>query len=405
LFNGNTSLDVYNQGAFVRSYSSMFMGCGGTIVSKVPLEVNFARNDILLSQCKVWRRVKSVIDKHAGNLTKKEVLSDSERFTLLHKLLKHEMYPSDLASARLIQDAKGKYSTLQMFGKSKLVCVIPENSTDRSIAERVIDDGLAFVVRQKFLDSLKVPTIEDLIRGLVEVLNAELGFQRSEFERLRNYRAKVAPLIRTRDLLLSLKVVPLKDVAEGINSGYELLEDAHLSDHQMALLKGLRAASNHLCKAWVLMGDDAKAIRENYGQHDWAQSRVPRKIVAGKSDTMEAWTDGSRYIAINIEVIKGTLNPSSARMGKTMGQLLSLLVHEYCHPTEDVDGHSHPPEFYERFHEFTMNGWRIEMARAALLKEYAKAVQQFGKMPNTYVLRAIKDDSSAIESVAAEASL
>ncbi|WP_152184849.1 ATP-binding protein [Sulfurimonas indica] len=55
------NLAVYNLGVKVREYSSWDIGYGGIIVSKKPLEVNFARNDILKKSCSVWKSVQSEI--------------------------------------------------------------------------------------------------------------------------------------------------------------------------------------------------------------------------------------------------------------------------------------------------------------------------------------------------------
>lgn len=54
----SNSLEAYNLGVLVRSYyGAQAMGVGGLVVSKKPLQVNFARNDILVSSCEVWKRI------------------------------------------------------------------------------------------------------------------------------------------------------------------------------------------------------------------------------------------------------------------------------------------------------------------------------------------------------------
>jgi hypothetical protein len=60
-----STIKVYNRGVLVQSYRASISGVGGIVVSKLPLTVNFARNDILESECPVWRHILGVLRKQA----------------------------------------------------------------------------------------------------------------------------------------------------------------------------------------------------------------------------------------------------------------------------------------------------------------------------------------------------
>lgn len=48
---------VYNQGAFVQENDAYKFGFGGVVVSRKPLQLNQARNDVLAKLCPVWQRI------------------------------------------------------------------------------------------------------------------------------------------------------------------------------------------------------------------------------------------------------------------------------------------------------------------------------------------------------------
>ena len=53
--NSNT-LSVYNMGALVSHYPAYRFGVAGIVVTKSALKVNFARNDVLTSECSLWKK-------------------------------------------------------------------------------------------------------------------------------------------------------------------------------------------------------------------------------------------------------------------------------------------------------------------------------------------------------------
>jgi len=75
------SVHVYNLGVFVREFAGYHFGCGGEVVAKKQLKVNFARNDVQ-DDCPVWRRVKEVLNQKAMRKNKERLDDDgSPRFS------------------------------------------------------------------------------------------------------------------------------------------------------------------------------------------------------------------------------------------------------------------------------------------------------------------------------------
>jgi hypothetical protein len=67
----------------------------------------------------------------------------------------------------------------------------------------------------------------------------------------------------------------------------------------------------------------------------------------GESDTANGWTDGESYIAINRKLL--SIAGYSGQALVAFDKLGTLLVHEYCHHTDDTSGHTHDEEFNELY--------------------------------------------------------
>ena len=77
----SAGLRVYNQGVLVREYPNYLFGTGGVICSKIgyPFELNAARNDILQSKCKLWKKLKTKLDGRINQESKKKKFTDDLR--------------------------------------------------------------------------------------------------------------------------------------------------------------------------------------------------------------------------------------------------------------------------------------------------------------------------------------
>jgi len=58
-------VDVYNLGVFVRGYSNHQYGTGAVVVSKKQLRMNLSRNDVMVNECGVWKRIRKFLNRKA----------------------------------------------------------------------------------------------------------------------------------------------------------------------------------------------------------------------------------------------------------------------------------------------------------------------------------------------------
>gem|GEM_PF-2462208 len=427
-------LEVYNRGAMVKVYPGHQFGLSGTIVTKVRLQVNFARNDILLSECLVWKRIKRQLDTMCGKLVNKKTLTDYERDALARRFSRKEIEYGEVRRLGLLIDVSGNKRTLSELASATRLCVVSEHR-DWAIGERVLNQKLAFVIRSATLDRFGVDTAEELLTLLRLNTNiddadklrlAQIDERRNEIREMRKEVLKLNPkasyendtdlsefadeehMLYRKALSIEsqyphrgafdhLSIVGLVDVAKHINDTYDILEDEGLSPHQKAMLAGLRSASTVMSqsiafdKYRALSEEEQKKIpRDRNHRPLWDKWMAPRAVMVGRSDVADAWTDGESYIAFNLDTINTVLSG-----GRTISSLAAIMIHEYCHLEPDLGGHVHSSDFYQLFHEYVCDS-TMEHIRYHLLNAYAKAIASLGKKPNAALLGLIKADSKAM---------
>lgn len=441
-------LAVYNLGALVKVFAERDFGTGGVIVSKRQLKVNFARNDILTSKCTVWKRIRVKLDSDIGNLVQnRRQLSTSEMQALADRFAKGQISFSDIRKINLLTDVSGKSRSLNELMAASKLCIVPDYK-DWAVAERVMNQKLAFVLRsssitqfgadtaEEFMDLLRTrlqPTqaerelhekckeMYDAISSQLQALNGqracgsvpiwdaahpklgELRALESEAWRARQAVEAAAIPIERAHFFDHIEVVSLEEVSSHITDQYDYVDAKKLPPHQKALLKGLQAVSHSLQDQNVRemirrMSPEEKSARwerhSPFGElrhlRDTRES-AGRTVLAGDSDVAQGWTDGKTFIAIDQSVLRDILAGQYS-----ISFLVSLMVHEHCHEEPDQGGHIHSMEFYQRFHDLMMLPHLVEMLRYTLVTAYAKAIALVGKKPNQVLMSEIRRNNTKL---------
>src|SRR5690242_5197107 len=109
---GAHALEVYSQDVFVRHFSTWQLGVGGVVVSKQPLELNFARS-AAESECPVWSGIRKMIESLViRELTASRHLTDSQRKYLgirVRSLKECASDPSVWKWMKLLTDPSGRH--------------------------------------------------------------------------------------------------------------------------------------------------------------------------------------------------------------------------------------------------------------------------------------------------------
>lgn len=346
---GMRTLAVYNRGALVRHYSSGQYGCGGVVVSKRQIEVNFARNDILVSQCQVWKRLTSIIKAYSGSENGKSTVKNEAWREMMCAKLAGEDFESGaelssfLDNVAILTDITGKHYS---FGKlikvvDQMSCKVimeSDDATKKGMEDKLHATSLAVVIAQKSLDRFRLRyTLENVI---------DIAIKCAEFH------GQQVVSIRLQRLKASGSTVKSLMTAHGVSDDMQIIDSLKLTKPEKVMLSIIDKATPN---PWVL--------------HSYAGlDRSSRKIRVVESQVINTDTDGDliflnrKYLAMN-----GT-DPFSH-----FCDIASRLLHEYLHSKEDrAVSHEHEAEFYEHFERCSARFVGIFIANAIRL--YGKAV-------------------------------
>ena len=298
-------LCVYDRGLQVNNIdSAKFFGRGGVVVSKQPLKLNMARNEVS-ANCDVWRAIRraalEAFDLRLDNCKKK--LNRQEARALIRNLLYGEYVLSGITLRKIwktefIEDVFGEKRTPeQMLTGNAFTLNLPGHSM---VAERLQREKLAQPLSESlFYDVPGNNLTEDDCVWVV---------------------SKLREVFRIPGAWSWLSI---DEYARRLVGTHEFLDEKSLSIEEELVLSCIRKFNPLLAK----------------------MAKVPeRRILVGRADGLRGWTDGVSYIAI----AKGMLQAIRSRGGE--GVLFSLIVHEYCHGDPSHEKHAHDFEFYERFH-------------------------------------------------------
>lgn len=343
-------LAVYNLGVLVRRYQTDFVGSGGIVLTKpgVRLALNMARNDILVSKCEVWKRLKPLLQQKSDDRVGKKNLrlTYGEIENIAHRYLAGDVPYAQVKDLKLILDISAKEHSLESFIRTMTswraerflpLTLAPKGSM---IGERAHTRKMAFVLSPLTLEFFGAETVTEFVTKLA-----------SAVERQDAFTAERLSKIRVEEELE--KAVP------SLKEGYEIIPRKELSARHRAALSALTIMSAHV----------AKAIHRN--KSHLAYDKI-RKVHIGVSDVADAWTDGIAYIVFNKDIIE----LFDRGIGGISG-LTNLMVHEYLHDESDIGSHIHDFEFYKQYHDMT-EGRSGELDQA-ILAGLISYMQNLGK--------------------------
>lgn len=335
---GTTALSVYNLGVWVRDFNNYQFGCGGVVVSRKQLVLNFARNDIMVADCSNWRKIRKLVDQKATERNKrKPTLDDGERQRLAEQVASGEISPKEAMHLKLFTDVSGRHISADQLARNrsgKSLTVAPRGDI---LGDKLHQSGVYFVLAEETLERFSVNSLKCLVSTIKE--NCGIGWWNP-------------------------KLIAFKDATKGMNSKYVIIEPEQWKTRE---------------KAWVdLIKSSQKTMLWFMTVHDGV-NRSPRKIVVGDSENALAWTDGSNYVAYS----RNFLRYLQFNMQGAM-ELADIALHEQCHDGEDACSHIHSPDFYQQFHDCRKGS--IEMA-CDMFKNMPAVLEFHGQRLNEWILK------------------
>jgi hypothetical protein len=311
------NLYVYNRGVLVTSHSNRTFGCGGEVVSKQQLTVNFARNEVM-STCPVWKKIKPLVDKRAKErITRAPALNDGSRQRLIDQLLSGDLdVPS---SAKLLTDACGRHWAIGLVRPDAFNGKLTIGEHGSQKADRLMQMKLGFVLSEHMLEQFRVDSLDELYHVLCSCPH--------RFDAHREFN-----------------IVPFKDLTAKMKETYRIIPEANWTVQETIIIKTIRRAMYRL-----LSYQYERRAAQDSEEFDDEIRRSTRALYIGESDCAHAWTDGEQFIAIDRKFIAKTGIDLEAWI--SYGQ---VMIHELSHDESDQGTHIHGQDFYERYHDWTM---------------------------------------------------
>jgi hypothetical protein len=305
-FNTGVDFKVYNLGAYVMNASLHEIGMMGIIVSKRQLKVNFARNDVQ-HDCQVYKNALAIVKQNRIKKTRKASrrLNSWERLTTLKDLRDGGQRLEDIQTLALIPTAQGKHVSLNVIRKMKQEwCFAPLG--DR-FADRLMEREQAICIDESIMENLGYDGIKSrFFTWLTGNENREV-YGNDEWENI------------------CILYADFDEMSKGINDTYETIPAKKYTPTERRIINVLQ---NQGC---------------------WNG----RQILMGYSDTAAGWTNGSSYICIERNWLKG----KSVTWGNDIAKIQMLLCHEMAHDDDSRGTHIHGPEFYENMVRIMEKGY------------------------------------------------
>jgi hypothetical protein len=344
-----TSLAIYNLGVWVKDFGNYTYGCGGTVVSRKQLVLNFARNDLMVNECAVWRRIKKIVDQRATTKNKrKPILDDGERERLATQVVTGEIGRAEAKTLKIFTDVCGKHWSAEQIARCKQGDTATFAEKGDLLGDQLMQNGVCFVFAKDNLDRF----------GLTEI--------------------KLVNLINTL-AYWKPKLIRFSEATKGMDAKCILLDKKQWSTREKVFVDLLNACYCPLM--WYL----PNACNTN-------RQEIRREILIGSSKSALAWTDGERYIVFAREYLHGLFLDL-----KGLLNLFDTCLHEYCHDSSDAGTHLHSLEFYQAYHDAREGS---NYAAVQAFKMLGAVVEKHGLRLNKWALQMMDAEAKAKQAVA-----
>lgn len=330
-------LRIYNQGVFVESVPAARFGIGGVVVSRVTLHVNAARNAIV--KCEHWRKIAGrLIERFTVQVEKARKLRPPEIQRLLRDLVFEDrsMSAKSLEKLRFLPDIFGVYQDRRwLFPEHRRFTCFDRKK--RMIAERVTNLGIVTVIDPVLLHLAGIEVSNNNAHWLVQQLRLRLALNEDSDPG-------------------RMQWIDFETLAQEFSDTATVFDDDQMDRRAQVAIEALRSINKFAAN---ICGSQT------------------RKLVGGASDSMDAWTDGVSYIAIEhrqletVGQLAGYRWTSEYRPG--LFRLVYLLIHEYGHKSSSQGDHCHDPEFYVRFHNTILHPG-VHLLMENLYKAHVKSL-------------------------------
>lgn len=307
-------LKIYNIGVFVKSYSRSIFGLSGTIISKAQLQVNFARNDILITQCELWKQIKIDLNNYSMRAVKKKkfLTVDEIEFTL-QQLGTGELCLNDVVDLPIIKTGGGQ--TISIAQIKKMI------GNNKELLTTICPAG-----------KKRIGHAVSLIRQDVLILDTETLSQ-----------------MHCAGMKEFFELIGV-DQSNWFPTDFDYLSRGITTDYRDVDFESLTKKEREGLEKLVKINQKVSIYIYTHLGFSHAQAMASARIIMpGQSDMAQAWTDGNK-ITVERNILQVCGMDSLGLMRGVM-----VLVHEYLHNDLTENKIDHDYRFYKNFHDIILN--------------------------------------------------
>lgn len=339
-------IKLYSQGLFVQHLSSYQFGRGGVVITKLgkPLKQNMARNDVLTSDCPVWKRLKTDITKvaaqHTGKAKRTGALNDASRAAMARKIRAGQTHEelAELLEQPLFTLTNGKHVRLATLLDTGYLSTARDNDPK---ADVLLQRGQASVVTRETLRRWNVesPTeLLDVLREALDRLSVHTRHYQSPGYALYTKCRRARDAMKTCQAFDKLTDLPMK-----ANSDLTVLQHKELAKEEQQILSILNRLVNRNGLGYT--------VAQRVKGKDISWDGHGRTVAMAIRDGAAACTDGHSSIWMERSFVRQCL----AKGLPGFHALVNTLVHELVHNIDSTTGHTHDHEFYNAFHDIVLD--------------------------------------------------
>ncbi|GGR17151.1 ATP-binding protein [Deinococcus ruber] len=286
---------VYNIGMLVGRFQVSRCGAAGVIVTKAPLDLNMARNDVMDSDER-WKRIRSAMRRlNSEKVQKRKRLTEDDLRVLAQELQQGNVEASHelMQRALLVTDTNGRSITLIDFGRRLhgFMPVMLHDDTSQYGNAYAHAQNLAYVLHPKTLERWDVGTPQAFMDAVRQVFQA--------LQRAFPYDGVYSHMV---EILQNNRVVPdLKTLLPNFADERATLVSSDLNASEHAVLRSLNDLVPPLNRA-------VRTARSAMGL-DMPTLGVQR-IHVGRSETDRAWWGEKHSLVIDQREIRQALTTS-----------------------------------------------------------------------------------------------
>lgn len=388
-------LSVYSQGLYVKDIWGHEFGVGGCIVTKPgrALAQNLARNDLLVKECPIWKRLKPEMAKLAAPYREKAntqaYITPEMRKMMARNALTSEGV-ADLGKGKLFTLSNNKHVDLGKLISTGFVAMAPMFD---QVADKLMQRKQAMVLDASTLERFGVDTVRELQGKIKKALQAQIA----------RAQATGASKIDGTYVWTLQHTLSGIDKAGFFESTGDLPFDTEVTFEEVPYRK-LRDEEKAVAHALRKQMEQMAAVVRTHRGLPWSEYMPRRLEFFNDNGSIEACTDGVRTVWIN----RKTMMKKARKGVEGFMELVAVLLHEYLHDQSSQSSHGHPPEFYEDFHNLLLDGNMARMglsAYAASLRHGPKpTARQLSKLEKLGVeIDVPVGDGAALEAAEEEA--